>query len=131
MRQLISQMKVPQKKTPSAAASRDTSVAVEDWMASMMKIPLHPSGTAALTVPRVLVQAYTLDQRLGIFLINLHSSQSIHVTVPVNPKQYRLPDAKYGIEIVRAAGREPASLDSGGVAIDLPPREFFLIEAKE
>lgn len=116
--------------TQTPKGQRGTSV--EDWIAEMMNLPATVASTSALRVPQVLVQAYTLDHRLGIFLINLHRVDAVRVRVPVRPSQYGLPESKYSVGVVRMSGRKEAGTvtDRLELEVELPPREFVLVEAR-
>jgi len=105
---------------------------VGEWIGTMMTIPSTPARTSTLTVPAVLAQAYTFDGRLGVLLVNLHRDRELTVKVPIDTKDYGLPPGRYAVERITAEGRELVArvTSRGEVDVELPPREFVLLEVK-
>jgi hypothetical protein len=81
----------------------------------------------------VLAQAYTLDGRLGVLMVNLHRAEAVRATVPLEVRAYGLSAGRYSVEMVTASARHRVATmaDAAEVSIDLPPREFVLIEARK
>jgi len=87
-----------------------------------------------VNVPSVLGSAYTYkDESLGIFLINLHKSESLNINIKVNPKDYNLHFVNP--VLVLKTGDRDLKLDKFNplekIEVQLPPRKIGMIELFE
>jgi hypothetical protein len=123
---------------PEGAGARDDALpdhgdwSVEEWIRTMRRIPSSPARTSTMTVPEVLAQAYTLGNRLGVLMVNLHRETAVRVPVTLDLRAYGLPPGRYTVEKVTATGRKPVRQITGAavLAVDLPPREFVLLDVR-
>jgi hypothetical protein len=107
-------------------------LSVEQWAKSVLAAPATPARTAALRVPSVMCQAYTLeDDQLGILLVNLRTDVEEVVRVPLDPPGYGLAAGTYEIRQVgmKGADRVGTYPDQREAALQLPPREVVLLTA--
>ena len=128
----LRKLALPEPRPTAQVPPKDGNWSTAEWLASMQTIPSTPAHTSVLTVPVVLTQAYTFHGRLGILLVNLRRDRTVTVRVPIQPRDYGLPDGDYRIDRVTAEGTRRVASGAGPipVSLDLPPREFVLLRAE-
>lgn len=106
-------------------------LSVEKWIEGMLAIPAAVAKNRTFTVPVVMCQAYTLDNRLGLLLVNLRAEGNESIEVSVDPVSHGLPKGTYRLQ--RTTAEQEQSLGTfesrGTIRLELAPREVVLLTA--